>query len=142
MKKLRSDSKWHRLPQKQREEVLHWLFDEGLGYAQALKRARKKFGVKASISSIKRFYHHVCLERRAGELATAQGTPEDFKAVAMKILGLATFDVAVDTQARGEGVERLKPLVKLILAENKQKLDREKLAFAYARLTARSRKSK
>jgi hypothetical protein len=142
MKKLRSDSKWHRLSQKQREEVLHWLFDEGLGYAQALRRARKQFGVKASISSIKRFYHHVCEERRAGELAMVQGTPEDFKAAAMKLLGLATFNVAVDIDPRREGVQRLKPLVKLMLKDSQQKLDRDKLALACARLAAQSKKAK
>lgn len=142
MKKLRSDSKWHRLPQKQREEVLRWLFDEGLGYAQALRRARKQFGVKASISSIRRFYHHVCGERHAGELAMAQGAPEDFKAAAMKLLGLAAFNVAVDIDPRQEGVQRLKPLVKLMLKDSQQKLERDKLAFACARLASQAKKAK
>jgi hypothetical protein len=141
MKKLRSDSKWHQLPQARREEVLNWLFDEGLSYVQTLKRARKKFGVKASISSIKRFYYHVCEERRAGELALAVATPDEFKKAASKILGMAAFNVGMDCRDN-DGFKKLVPLVKLMQKERRQELDAQRLALELARLTAGMKKEK
>jgi hypothetical protein len=129
MKKLRCDSKWQRLPQKQREEVLNWLFDEGLGYQAALKRARKQFGVKASVSSLRRYYNHVAEERRIGELVSQGGSVADFRAAAMKILGMAAMNVAVGKHGPGE-IKVLAKLIRLMLRDQYLGLRSEKLKLA------------
>ena len=128
MKKLRSDSKWNRLPPKQREQVLNWLFDDGLGYAAVLKRVKKQFGLKASLSSLRRFYHHVSDERSAGLLALAQGGPEDFRAATNKLLGVAAL--ALDFGEGGaKALKQLLPVAKVLLKDKQQDTAIKRLQF-------------
>ena len=43
MSKLRSDSAWSKLTAEQRETLEGWLFEENIGYKEALERAQKEF---------------------------------------------------------------------------------------------------
>src|SRR5713101_6490489 len=47
MRKLREDSTWNGLTGEQRQKLENCLFEQNLGYAEALKRAHKEFGVKS-----------------------------------------------------------------------------------------------
>jgi hypothetical protein len=47
MRKLREDSTWNGLTAAQRQKLENWLFERNLGYAEALQRAHKEFGVQS-----------------------------------------------------------------------------------------------
>src|SRR5713226_8744522 len=47
MRKMREDSTWSGLTGEQRRKLENWLFERNLGYAEALKRAHKEFGVQS-----------------------------------------------------------------------------------------------
>ncbi|MDB6022714.1 MAG: hypothetical protein JWQ04_2571 [Pedosphaera sp.] len=142
MKKLRSDSKWSRLPAKQREQVLKWLFDDGLSYETALRRARKQFGIKASVSSLKRFYQHVAGARQMAEAVALGGNLEDLRGAAMKILGSAALDVAMYTTRDSKALKQLVPLVKLMLQDKRQQLTEQKMVFRLGQRAAKLRKAR
>ena len=143
MKKLRSDSKWNGLPAKQREAVLNWLFDEGLGYAAALQRARLEFGVVASVSSLKRFYQHVAEERRIGEVVSAGGSVAEYRAAAVKVLGMATLKLVMDNHNHDrDGFRHLAVLMKLLLRDKQQVLLSERLGLRRDELAAKGRRER
>ena len=128
MRKLRSDSKWQTLPPQQREMVLKWLFDDGLSFKQALNRARKELGINASATSLRRFYHHWSEERHIANLALAGGNVDKFRQAALKILGVATLELALN-ERDSDGLKRLVPLVKLLLKERDQALTSRRIEF-------------
>src|SRR6266705_6964043 len=47
MRKMREDSTWNGLTAEQRQKLENWLFERNLGYAEALERAHKEFGVQS-----------------------------------------------------------------------------------------------
>ena len=47
MRKMREDSTWNGLAGEQRQKLENWLFERNLGYAEALQRAHKEFGVQS-----------------------------------------------------------------------------------------------
>ena len=120
--KIEVDSKWHALPHEQREKVLHWLFDEGMSFAKALKRARKEFGVRASATSLRRFYHHVSEERHWVEMGLTPGSVEHFREAALKLLGVAALELATGGGHESDNVKRIVPMVKLLMKEKDQAL--------------------
>ncbi len=128
MKRLRCDSKWQRLSQAQREQVLHWLFEDGLGYRDVLARARKAFRMQASISSLRRYYCHVAEERRTGDLVSAGGSVEDYRAGTAKLLAAAAFNVATESLADRD-VTRLVSVMKVVLKDREQELSAKRLEF-------------
>ncbi len=65
---MREDSTWNGLSGEQRQKLENWLFERNLGYAEALKRAHKEFGVEATIPSVGRFYRRRARERQHPEL--------------------------------------------------------------------------
>ena len=44
---MREDSTWSGLTGEQRQKLEGWLFERNLGYAEALQRAHKEFGVQS-----------------------------------------------------------------------------------------------
>src|SRR5260370_9883061 len=70
--KMRKDSTWSRLTSKQRAKLEKWLFEGNLGYAEAVARARKEFGVKGTVASMGRYYRRRAQERQPAELLEAQ----------------------------------------------------------------------
>ncbi len=73
MQKLRYYSAWSRLNPDQVELLEGWLFEQNMGYAEALARAKKEFGVKASIDSLGRYYQRRARKRRVTELLRLTG---------------------------------------------------------------------
>jgi hypothetical protein len=63
MNKLRSDSPFSQLTPEQMETLEEWLFEERLGYKEALERMQNTFGVAVSQSGLARFYARLATER-------------------------------------------------------------------------------
>jgi len=66
MTKVKLNASWNGLSPKQRRTLESWLFDEKLGYQEALERARKELGFKGAMSSLRRFYSRPSQERLGG----------------------------------------------------------------------------
>jgi hypothetical protein len=68
MNKLRNDSVFSQLSPEQVETLEGWLFEENLGYKEALERVEKEFQVKGSLSGLRRFYRRLAMERSREDL--------------------------------------------------------------------------
>jgi len=68
MNKLRTDSVFSQLTPEQVETLEGWLFEENLGYKEALERVEKEFNVKGSLSGLRRFYRRLAMERSREDL--------------------------------------------------------------------------
>ena len=121
MKKVRSNSKWARLPPAQREAVEGWLFVDKLGYGEAVARARKEFGIEASKTSLFRYYHHRSLElmheedaelNQAGKTIGTTALPvNEWRMVALKVVGTRLVRLAAREPENIRGLERLTRLL-------------------------------
>jgi hypothetical protein len=85
MGKLRSDSTWAALTPEQRESLEDWLFEENLGYTEALERAQKEFGVTASKTSLIRFYQRAAAERAKREFLDLETTIREMKGLEVDV---------------------------------------------------------
>ena len=56
MKKTRSDSVLGTMAAGRQAELEEWLFEGGIGYRKAVTRLREKFGVRVSMTQVRRFY--------------------------------------------------------------------------------------
>ncbi len=120
---MRRDSTWNRLTRQQRAKLEKWLFEGNLGYAEAVARARKEFGVKGTVASMGRYYRRRAQERQPAEWAEAQmaaaevnGLPvkvESLRRAAMKLIGHLALKQAIE---RPGELEPLVRLTKLLLA--------------------------
>ncbi len=136
MRKLRSDSTFNGLPAGQQEQVLKWLFNEGMSYAAVAERARKEFGLKVSAASVGRLYRHMAEDRTVGELAMAGGSVEDYRAAARKLLGVAALRACMhnNEEPGGDGWKAVVALMKLMLKDQKQEMSEQRLAIDLQRL--------
>ena len=147
MHKLRSDSTWAALTPAQKEKLTHWLFDENLGYRQALERVRQEFGVTASKSSLASYYQFLARERLREDLCEAQSIATealgseaklaDLRGAALKLVGKKLLDCALQ---RGVAKE-LPALTNLLLLSAQQELQREWLALARERFEFKAAKA-
>ena len=89
MRKIRSNAMWNGLSAQEREILERWLFEEQLGYDQALERARSEFGFEGSVSSVRRFYHRMAELRMARDLAPDEdgASEEESLRAGMRALG-------------------------------------------------------
>jgi hypothetical protein len=137
MRKMRDDSTWNRLTSEQLEQLDEWLFEERLGYADALARAEKEFGLVASLSSMGRYYRRRAREQQklevsqaevmAGELIDLPVSTDNLRKAAVKLVGKIVLKLAV---AKPEQVEQVVFLTKLLLASEENDLRRERLKLA------------
>jgi hypothetical protein len=101
LKKVRSNAQWIGLTSGQRRTLEGWLFDDLLGFAESIERARRELGFTGSLSSLKRFYARRAREREVegfgvsrDEAEAVNGAPGDagvFRAAAMKRLARLLF---------------------------------------------------
>jgi hypothetical protein len=101
LKKVRSNAQWIGLTSGQRRTLEGWLFDEMLGFAESIERARRELGFTGSLSSLKRFYARRAREREVegfevsrDEAEAVNGAPGDagvFRSAAMKRLARLLF---------------------------------------------------
>ena len=157
MSKLRSDSAWAGLSAEQRETLEGWLFEENLGYKEALERAQKEFGVTASLRSVAEYYQRAARERMQEELLSVQATAEvidksevswaDLGATAMTLVAKRMIQLAVESP---EKVREIVSLGRILVANEAQTIRRERLEWEknlegeqevdWARIVAESRK--
>lgn len=52
LRKLREDSKWNQLTGDERERLDSWLFEENLGYAKIVARAKTEFDIETTTTSM------------------------------------------------------------------------------------------
>lgn len=134
---MRDDSTWNRLTPEQRELLEEWLFEERLGYADALARVEKEFGLQASLASMGRYYRRRARERQVTELVTAQVTADglnnlpvstdSLRTAAVKLVGKAVLKLAGE---KPEQVEQLASLTKLLLESEENDIRRSRLKLA------------
>ncbi len=123
MRKMREDSTWNGLTGEQRQKLENWLFERNLGYAEALKRVQKEFGVQASATSLGRFYQRRARERQQAALLEAQSAAtelndlpvkvDSLRNAAMKLIGHFALKQALE---KPEELGPLMSLTKLLLA--------------------------
>jgi hypothetical protein len=77
MSKMRSDSEYSKLTPEQVETLEGWLFEENMSYKDALERAQKEFGIKSSLTGLRRFYGRLAKERNKDSLADAMSACVD-----------------------------------------------------------------
>ncbi len=135
MKKLRSDSSFNGLTAGQREQLLGWLFNENMGYAAAVERVKKEFGIATTKTSMGRFYRHAAEERHVGDLALAQGSVADFRTATRKLLGAATLQACMHNHdPREDGWKAVSALTKLMLQDERRELQEKWLELELQRL--------
>lgn len=137
MRKRRDDSTWNQLTTAQREALDGWLFDENLGYAETLARARQEFGVAASLASVGRYYRFRARERQVFEMAKAGSdaelvnampvTAEHLRTAAVKLAGKAALKLAL---IQPDEVEALAALTRLLLESEDIAIRRGRLQLA------------
>ncbi len=151
MKKVRSNARWNGLSKAQREMLEKWLFEDGLKYEEAWRRAQAELGFQGSVSSLKRFYVRRSQERvleklvetqeEAEAIVAAPATAGLFRSAAMKLVGQLFLRQVRDTP--GE-VKEWSALAKLMLwqedlelrrqlKQEENEMRRENLAFAKER---------
>jgi hypothetical protein len=114
-----------------------WLFEERLGYADALAKAEKEFGLQASLASMGRYYRRRAGERQVTELVVAQVTANELndlpvsaaslRTAAVKLVGKAVLKLAGE---QPEEVEQLASLTKLLLESEDNDIRRSRLKLA------------
>jgi hypothetical protein len=123
MSKLRADSAWSKLTAEQRETLEGWLFEENIGYREALERAQKEFGVTASTRSLADYYQRLAEERTRRELLGVKGLAgkidkaganwEDLGATAMTLVAKRMLQLAVASPGK---VREMASLGRLLVA--------------------------
>ena len=151
MKKVRSNARWNELTKEQRDRLETWLFEYGMGFEEAWRRAGEELGFKGSVSSVKRFFGRRSQERvlerlvetqeDAEAIEAAPATAKLFRSASMKLMGQLLLRQVRDTP--GE-VKEWSALAKLMLwhedielrrqlKQEENEIRRENLAFARER---------
>jgi hypothetical protein len=147
MSKLRSDSAWAALSPEQRETLEGWLFEENLGYKEALERAQKEFGITASLRSLSEYYQRAARERTQEELLTVKATAEeidkaevnleDLGATAMTLVAKRMIQLAVESPGK---VKEMVSLGRILVANEAQDIKRRWLEMEEDRVDAEIQK--
>jgi hypothetical protein len=135
MGKLRSDSTWRKLSRTQREELGEWLFEENLGYQEALERVQQRWGIISSKTSLTRFARRLREERLLRDLLESQGSAEalgksearleSLRGASLLLIGKRLLDNAMSD---GE-VKELTALGRLMSDSEQREIQRERLAL-------------
>ena len=102
MRKLRPDSNWCKLSAEQRETLERWLFEENIGYREALERVKREFGVTTSMRSMSEYYKRLARLRMRREGVTAKAAFKGFDEwdTAWELLGDVTTAMTVRRKKR------------------------------------------
>jgi hypothetical protein len=131
MSKLRSDSAWSKLTAEQRKTLEGWLFEENIGYKEALERAQKEFGLASSLTSLADFYQRLAEERMqsellgiksmAGKIVKSGVDQDELGATAMMLVAKRMLQLAVASPGK---VKELASLGRLLVANEAQEIKR------------------
>ncbi len=125
----------------QRDQLVTWLFDEGMGYETAAKRVQETFGVTVSASAVRRFYRRLAEDRHAAELAMAGGSVKDFRRAVRKLVGAATLNACINNSIADSREDHSKPmvaLVKLMFKDEEREMKERRLALELQRQAAKA----
>ena len=122
--KTRSDAAWSGLSPEQRETLEGWLFDDQLGYEEALERARSELGYAGSRTSLQRFYHRTATARALHDVTTdADGEDaEEALRTGMRAIGKMFVRQVAENP---EGIKDWAVLARLLLHNEENGLRRE-----------------
>jgi hypothetical protein len=136
MSKLRSDSAWAGLSAEQRETLEGWLFEENLGYKEALERAQKEFGITVSLTSLADYYRRLAQERMWRELrgikSMVGGVDQakvdfgELETTAMKLVANRMIQLAVESPGK---VREMVSLGRILVANEAQAIKRERFEW-------------
>jgi hypothetical protein len=125
----------------QRDQLVIWLFDEGMGYEAAAKKVQEEFGVSVSLWAVGRFYRRMADERHAAELAMAGGSVKDFRRAVRTLMGVATLNACLSNSVADPRQDNTKPmmrLVKLMFKDQEREIKEQWLAFELQRLASKT----
>lgn len=138
-RKTRTDSKLDGLPPNQKEVLERWLFEENLGYKEALARLWQDFSVRSSRKALGVFYQRVqqerMLEKVVSRAATANAVvkkfdehPADTYRAVLDVVGQIALGEAMKEEAE-VSVEKLFDLTRLMIAAKKEETRQEVVAL-------------
>ncbi len=142
MKKLRSDAKWNGLSAEQQQQLENWLFDEHLGYDEALDRAKQELGFDGSRASLQRFYKYKAQERLIDELKESGQEAEEVEQSGvdtgkLRKSGMKVMAQRLFRQMRDEGIADVPLMAKLVLQGEANEIQREEKEIQRASLELR-----
>jgi hypothetical protein len=121
----------------QRETLEQWLFEDGLGYEEALKRAQEEMGYEGSVWGLKRFYKRCAQERLLEEMVESAKEAKEICGAAVDTSLLAEASRRVLGQRffatlREAGVEDAPKLGKLWVQAEANEVRRQRLEIQKA----------
>lgn len=139
MAKPRSDAKLKSLPPHQRQQLIRWLTEENLSYADARDRLWQDMGVRTSAGALSGFFASECFTLRytqARELADTVGEamasdPEKFDQATIALVKQKAFERAV---ARDGDIKELAILASIIGDTAKVRIKQQELALSERRI--------
>jgi len=145
--KLRADSNWSGLSGEQRQTLERWLFEENLSYKETLERAKKEFGIEASLGSVQRFRRRVIKERTvaamieaeksADEVTATTANLEKLRSSGWKVVGKQFLEKAME----GCDIKELKALGHLMAESEEREIRHARLLLAREKFEYRAAKA-
>ena len=145
---MRSDSTWSALTTEQRDMLEGWLFEEHLGYREALERVQKEFGIAASMASLGRLYQQMANERMQKEFVEVKATagqitesPLDWEQLAgagMALVAKRLIQLAVESPGK---VKEMGSLARVLLANEAILIKKRWVEFEEDRMDKEVRKA-
>jgi hypothetical protein len=146
MRKLNYNCRWNQLTRQQRETMDNWLFHDRLGYEETLARVKGQFGVKASRTSLCRYYQRRSHERQTTDLIEAQAmadtvaAPESdanaMRTAAVKLIAKTALKIAFESPDRLKDLESLTKLLlmneDIEIRRSRVKLEQEQFHYKAA----------
>src|SRR5579863_1660697 len=122
--KTRSDAAWSGLSPEQRETLERWLFEDQLGYEEALERARSELGYAGSRTSLQRFYHRTATLRALRDVAMDMDGADAEEALRTGMGAIGKLFVRQVTE-NPEGIKDWAVLARLLLHNEENGLRRD-----------------
>jgi hypothetical protein len=146
MPKPRSDARLKSLPAHQREQLIRWLTDDNLSYADAKERLWQDMRVKTSTAALSQFYATECFTLRysqAREIAETVGDaiatdPEKFDEATIALIKQKAFERAV---AKSGDIDELGILFKMLGDSAKLAIKQKELALGERRVALLEKKA-
>ena len=141
MRKLRSDSFWHKLTPDQKSQIQHWFFVDNLSYAQTHSRMRTEMGVTCALSAIGPLYHHLSELRSHEREAILQKLTDVITEPGVDLTGIRAGSLAVinrqllERAARRDDSGEIAALGRVLVRTEGREIERERLELMRERLS-------
>src|SRR5579871_2236170 len=124
MTKSKSNAAWTGLSPEQRETLERWLFEDELGYEEALERARSELGYAGSRTSLQRFYHRTATMRALRDAVEVTDADDAEEALRSGMRAVGKMFVRL-VRENPEGIKEWAVLARLLLHNQENGLRRE-----------------